>query len=313
MQAVVEEGMIRRRMSEIRLACEREIRNRREKDTLALASFRRSLHSIRSLAQETLANREKLGRLKDQLKELESELGETLAVKTCKVSKYTAISEYLSNIIARGEQLKKIVADQRRKRDEYASVISKQIGAVEALEEKSNQDAMGREDIEEAIMWYYKVLGFRAVGGEGVKFIFNKIDSKDAEKEYSFTIRLDDDKYNLLHCDPYIEDINELIKDLNKTNDLFKFVRIMREKFQAATLNGLLMPSSVCPDSSSVTISSPPPTSVDSRSEKSIDQSRPYIQAKDQHDHPKKALPARMALSPHSVRRSPRLMVKRFL
>ena len=43
---------------------------------------------------------------------------------------------------------------------------------------------------------------------------------------------------SVINCNPYVEDINGLIKELNKTNDLFKFVRIMRAKFQAAALNG---------------------------------------------------------------------------
>lgn len=41
-----------------------------------------------------------------------------------------------------------------------------------------------------------------------------------------------------MSCDLHVEDIDNLIKDLNKYNDLFKFVRIMREKFQTAALNG---------------------------------------------------------------------------
>lgn len=48
-----------------------------------------------------------------------------------------------------------------------------------------------------------------------------------------------------MNCGPRIEDINDLIKDLNKTNDLFKLVRIMRERFQAAELNGKNLPSSI--------------------------------------------------------------------
>lgn len=46
-----------------------------------------------------------------------------------------------------------------------------------------------------------------------------------------------------MNCDPRLEGIDELIKELNRTNDLFKFVRIMREKFQAAASNGKNIPS----------------------------------------------------------------------
>ncbi|XP_020085723.1 kinetochore protein spc25 isoform X2 [Ananas comosus] len=257
---------------------------------------------------------EKLSELKDHLKELEADLGESLAVKTRKESKYTTTGESLSTTIARTEQLRKILTDQRAKRDGYAALLSKELVAIEALETTSGQDVVGKENIEEAILWYYKVLGFRSLGGEGVKFIFNKIDASNLDEEYSFTIRLDNDKYYLLHCDPYMEEINELVNDLNRTNDLFKFVRIMREKFQTTALNGTHPTASAfCPVSSSVTISSPPPTSVDTRSEKSVDQYLD-IQAKDKCDLPKKLRSQHPALSPHGapVRRSPRLMTKRF-
>ncbi|OAY69327.1 hypothetical protein ACMD2_22847 [Ananas comosus] len=243
MQGFAEESLVRRRMAELRLACEREIRSQRDRATLAAASLGRSLHSLRSLAHETLADREKLSELKDHLKELEADLGESLAVKTRKESKYTTTGESLSTTIARTEQLRKILTDQRAKRDGYAALLSKELVAIEALETTSGQDVVGKENIEEAILWYYKVLGFRSLGGEGT----------------------------------------------HPTASAF------------------------CPVSSSVTISSPPPTSVDTRSEKSVDQYLD-IQAKDKCDLPKKLRSQHPALSPHGapVRRSPRLMTKRF-
>jgi kinetochore protein Spc25 len=133
-----------------------------------------------------------------------------------------------------------MVTDQRNKRDHHAAVISNHLEAVEALEAKFIEDETRMKKIEEAVIWYSKFLGFQVVGGEGVKFIFNKIDLQSPDKEYSVTLKLAKDRYNLLQCDPSIKDSEELMKDLNLTNDLFKFVRIVRERFQAeaATVNG---------------------------------------------------------------------------
>jgi kinetochore protein Spc25 len=39
-----------------------------------------------------------------------------------------------------------------------------------------------------------------------------------------------------------LNDTKELIHELNKTNGLFKFVRIMREKFQEAVAQGTILP-----------------------------------------------------------------------
>jgi kinetochore protein Spc25 len=71
-----------------------------------------------------------------------------------------------------------------------------------------------------------------------VKFVFSKIDIQNPDNEYSFCIKLNKDRYNLLQCTPFLKDSEELVKDLNCSNDLFKFVRIMRERFQAAAING---------------------------------------------------------------------------
>lgn len=42
----------------------------------------------------------------------------------------------------------------------------------------------------------------------------------------------------MLDCDPHLNEIKELIRELNRTNGLFKFVRDMRLKFQEAAAQG---------------------------------------------------------------------------
>lgn len=46
---------------------------------------------------------------------------------------------------------------------------------------------------------------------------------------------------SVLSCEPSLNDIKELIHELNKTNGLFKFVRVMRKKFQEAAAQGTNM------------------------------------------------------------------------
>ncbi|KAF6155180.1 hypothetical protein GIB67_019706 [Kingdonia uniflora] len=94
----------------------------------------------------------------------------------------------------------------------------------------TNQGIRHKEHIQDVISWYNKLLGIRVEGRNGVKFIFNNINSQNPNEEYSFTLRYADDNYTLLDCDPYLGDMKEFIQELNQTNGLFKFVRIMREK-----------------------------------------------------------------------------------
>lgn len=43
----------------------------------------------------------------------------------------------------------------------------------------------------------------------------------------------------VIECDPQLNDAKELLRELNRSNGLFKFVRTMREKFQAAVTHGM--------------------------------------------------------------------------
>ncbi|CAL4896091.1 unnamed protein product [Urochloa decumbens] len=268
-----------------------------------------ALASARSLADQAFSSqgtREQLKGLKDQLSDFQSQLTETLSAQLCKESKGKLTTESISDSIAMIEQLSILVADLRDKRDKRTTVISEQLQAVGPLEAKSNEDAALHEKIEEAVSWYKKFLGLQIVGQEeGVKFVFDKIDPQNPEKEYSFCINLDKDRYNLLECDLRIRDIEELLKDLNLSDHVSKFLRIIREKFQSSAMNGTLPISPVLgPDDSAVPLPSPMVTSVDSRSEDVPNQSHSRSKNKKQSLPAKRAATALSAASPGSLRRS---------
>ncbi|XP_057473610.1 kinetochore protein SPC25 homolog isoform X2 [Actinidia eriantha] len=230
------ECSVRTKMEELRLVCEREIPIQQQRADAAIASFRKSLESTRAKAQETVQNQAKLGKLKAELREAEDDLVKALAVKTRKEATRTATMDSLSAAKARIEELQRIVEDQKARKNEYADIIRQQ---YEACEEKCNKNTGHRGEIEEAISWYNMVLGFRIECGHGVKFIFTNINVKNPKEEYSFSVRHENDLYTLLDCDPHLDDTKELIHELNRNNGLFKFVRIMREKFQEAVAHGI--------------------------------------------------------------------------
>nr|GMD36304.1 kinetochore protein SPC25 homolog [Ipomoea batatas] len=249
---------VRAQMEELRLKCAGEIPIMQRRIDSVTATFQKSLDSNKSKAQETVQLQGKLAKLKAELREVEDGLVKALAVKTRKEAKRIAITDSLSVTKARIEELKGVVEDHRARRDEYAAIISEQSNALKACEEKRNQNSEHRDEIEEAILWYNRVLGFRVECGSGVKFIFTNINMKDPHEEYSFTVRHENDSYTLLDCDPHLNDIKELLTELNKSNGLFKFVRTMREKFQEAALYGNLPKvTSQDQDTSTISVSAP--------------------------------------------------------
>ncbi|XP_026436331.1 kinetochore protein SPC25 homolog [Papaver somniferum] len=243
------------KMQKLRLECETEIPIQLQRATSALTSFRNSLDFIKLKSEQTSQYQEKLGQLKTRLRELEDELVKALAVKTDREAKRLDLNDSVLAAKARIEELKRIVQIKTAKEEEYGAIISRQSMAIEAQEEKVTDHKESKED---AVSWYNKVLGFRIEGGRGVKFIFNNIDTEHPHEEYSFIVRHEDNTYTLLDCHPFVEDTKDLVQELNRTNGLFKFVRIMREKFQAAVSIGYPdQATSVHPEAATVSVSAP--------------------------------------------------------
>ncbi|XP_031372485.1 kinetochore protein SPC25 homolog [Punica granatum] len=256
-----EEEPARTKMESLRLMCDREMSVHRQKMDSFASSFLGALDSIKTKSQETVQNQGRLLKMKSSLKEAEDELVKALAVKTRTEAKRMATTESISAIKARVEELKRILQDQKARRDEYAAIMSRESLGLAAAEEKNEQGAKWKEEIQEAISWYSRVLGLRIEGGSGVKFMFNNVDVKRPDHVYSFTIRHANDTYTLLQCDPLVDSTKELVLELNKSNDLYKFVRIMRRKFQEAAEGSL--PQMVALPQESLTVSvSAPVTSV---------------------------------------------------
>ncbi|KAL6550230.1 hypothetical protein OROMI_020718 [Orobanche minor] len=271
------------RTAEWRLACERKMAIQQQRIDSLLTFSRNRFDSAVSEAQRTIQLQEKLGKLSEELREAEDALVKALSVcnevekiyllqksdfglqqitvstlKNRKEAKRMALMESISDMKPRVEELKGLVEDQRKRKDEYAAIISQQLESLTAYKEKCAQNREHREQIEEAISWYNKVLAFRIECGHGVKFVFTNISRENPNEEYFFIIRHENDIYTLLNCEPRLSDINDMVNELNNTNGLFKFVRTMREKFQEAAARGISVHcSSLDQDSSIISLSAP--------------------------------------------------------
>uniref|UniRef100_A0A2P2J9A6 Kinetochore protein SPC25 n=2 Tax=Rhizophora mucronata TaxID=61149 RepID=A0A2P2J9A6_RHIMU len=248
---------VRERMERLRGICDREVPIEIHRMDSIAASYCKSLDSIKARAQETVQNRIMLGKMKGRLREADDEFVKVLAVKTRNEAKQMAARDSISAARARIEEVKRTLQLERARRDEYAATLSQQALVLAAFEGKGKQENELRQEVQEAILWYNKVLGFQIEGGHGVKFTFNNINVKNPHEEYSFTIRHENDTYTLLACDPTLSDTKDLVIELNRTNGLFKFVRTMREKFKEAASLGDLSQLTSFHQESSISLSAP--------------------------------------------------------
>ncbi|XP_061360385.1 kinetochore protein SPC25 homolog isoform X2 [Gastrolobium bilobum] len=226
------------------------------------ASYAKSLQTLRATAQQTAQYQVQLEEIKVKSREAEDDLVKALAVKTRKEAKRMALMDAIASAKARVEDLNTSIQEQRTKKQEYAAFLSQQSSALTAFEGSLNESIEHKDETQEAISWYNRVLGFYVKGGRGVKFTFKNINLNNPNEEFFFTICHESNSYTLLICEPFLSDIKELINELNRTNGLFKFVRVMRKKFQAAVAQGSLILTTVEHEESAFISTSAPILSV---------------------------------------------------
>ncbi|KAL9294258.1 Kinetochore protein SPC25 [Arabidopsis thaliana] len=227
-------------MASLGLICEKDIHEQRLKiDSFIASPFRRSMNSLVERAQATAQSQVELMNLKSDLREAEDELVKVLAVKTRKEARQMGIRDSISATQSRIEVLRRTLQLQKSKKDDSVRIISQQLQALSTSKDNAGKVTEDKADIHEAISWYNQALGFRVEAGHGVKFTFTNIDAKRPTREFSFTVHYGNDIYTLLDCDLQLDNINEMVQKLNKTNDLFRFVRLMREQFLKSTLSEL--------------------------------------------------------------------------
>ncbi|KAI5418436.1 kinetochore protein SPC25 homolog isoform X2 [Lathyrus oleraceus] len=279
------------------------------------ASLSESFQSLKSKSQQTSQNQVQLHDVKCKLKEVEDELVEVLAEKARKVAKKMALMNAIASAKARVGNLNTSIQEVRARKQEYSAFLSEQ---SLASERKLNENIEHTNETREAISWYNRVLGFHVKGGHGVKFMFKYINVKNPNEEYTFIVSHDKNTYTLLSCEPPLDGIEELVDELNKTNGLFKFVKAMRKKFQETLVQESLVLTTVEPGESAFISSSAPAPDTSIRSDYTITENEHQVelsdgsaQLKKKNNRRRKSLALLSPDSASSVRKSPRLKVRK--
>ncbi|KAF8094952.1 hypothetical protein N665_0348s0035 [Sinapis alba] len=243
--------------------CEKDIEEQRlQIDSFIASPFQRSLDTLLERAKATAQSQVEVGNVKADLREAEDELVKVLAVKTRKEARQMSLRDSISATQSRIQVLKRTLQLHKSRKEEYARTISQRLQGLSVSKDNAGKVTDNKSNIYEAISWYNQALGFHVEAGHGVKFTFTNIDAKRPTCEFSFTVHYGNDIYTLLDCNPQLDDMDEMVQELNNTSDLFGFVRLMRDKFQKATLSELPAHSENLPQETSVISASAPAMSI---------------------------------------------------
>ncbi|CAH8350782.1 unnamed protein product [Eruca vesicaria subsp. sativa] len=231
-------------MDSLGLMCEKDINEQRlQIDSFIASPFQRSTDSVLELAKATAQSQLELTNVKADLREAEDELVKVLAVKTRKEARQMGLRDSISATQSRIQVLRRTLQLQKSKKEEFTKTISQRLQGLSVSKDNAGKVTEDKSDINDAISWYNQALGFHVEAGRGVKFTFTNIDAKRPTQEFSFTVHYGNDIYTLLDCNPQLDDIEGMVQDLNQTNDLFGFVRLMRVKFLKTTISDSELPT----------------------------------------------------------------------
>ncbi|XP_063964426.1 kinetochore protein Spc25-like isoform X2 [Lytechinus pictus] len=125
------------------------------------------------------------------------------------------------------EQWEKQLVDETKQCQEQKELIEAQEKATRQRLEALKQAEHYFKDI--------MALEFRKIDGDHLQFVFTNIDSKNHDRSFYLTIKIDNNKYQVTDCCPAIEGIPDMLSELNKTNNLMHFVVGARKKFKLTT------------------------------------------------------------------------------
>ncbi|KAH0864484.1 LOW QUALITY PROTEIN: hypothetical protein HID58_081695 [Brassica napus] len=214
----------RRRLVPLGLMREKDIDEQRLKINSCIASPR-SIDSVLDRAKATAQSKLELANMKSNLREAEDEL-----VKCWQLQAHTRLYK-----VVIFKNIPSLFHSHFSLKDQ-ANIFLLRSSNKDFAVSKDTAGNVTEDNIKDAISWYKQALGFHVEAGHGVKFTFTNIDAERPTREFSFTVHYGNDIYTLVDCNSQLDD---LVQELNKTNDHFGFVRQMRDKFQKATLSEL--------------------------------------------------------------------------
>eukprot|EP01138_Halocafeteria_seosinensis_P005314 gb/GECG01005433.1/.p1 GENE.gb/GECG01005433.1/~~gb/GECG01005433.1/.p1 ORF type:complete len:252 (+),score=52.92 gb/GECG01005433.1/:1-756(+) len=132
----------------------------------------------------------------------------------------------------------KAPAEASSAKDNAAAMESQLREAEEELQSQRKSSEYALQELTKGVSFYKRLgLTFDREENERLRIKFTQIDPAAPQKEFSFAVHVsDDDQYEVTACNPSSlgenPSVDELVYQLNQTNNFSKFIREMRKKFK---------------------------------------------------------------------------------
>ncbi|KAI8516079.1 kinetochore-associated Ndc80 complex subunit spc25 [Branchiostoma belcheri] len=135
------------------------------------------------------------------------------------------------------EKIKMQTEEMSRQEVELQGMIGTSVQQIakekELLQAQDQVTKQKMKELQKAVGYFKDRLGlkFRKLDGGRLQFVFTLIDVKNLDRAFVFTLKVES-KYEVVDCDPKVDDLDDLVAKLNTTNNLSAFVQAMRRRFK---------------------------------------------------------------------------------
>ena len=196
--------------------------------------------STRELQADVSAHQAFLRQTYDSIAELRGEQAE-LRIQAAAVKEEMsrgqimvgAIDKEIDQLHEQSSDLPKRLHEIREREDQIRAEVQRLEAEVEASVDKNEQD---NSDLTQGVIAFKNRLGldFQRIGENQLRLNMTNIDRKNPDRVFSFAVHIDpNDMYQVISCEPPLANIEELVNQVNQTNDFSKFVRQTRKAFCA--------------------------------------------------------------------------------
>lgn len=179
-----------------------------------------------------LDRREKLQHLEESINRNQIQSERNLEELRQRAEEVSNLEQELRELQISAQQLTERRTQSQKHLEETQCCLEKQQKDIATKEQstsyKIQQCTKGTEYFEERLG-----LAFKKVDEENLQFVFKYIDPKDEEKPFVFTVAITaQKKYSVKNCMPEVQGLEDMVHQLNTTNNFSKFVRSMRKSFK---------------------------------------------------------------------------------